>query len=302
MLAVVLVLALAMSASAYDFLYGGDTAMTPEAGSFSVGIGLKYLMADEAYNPDGDSEDIGADWTAMWIPIHAQYGVMDNLAVGVNAKFGMPKLSASDSRDENEIDGSGIGDTWIWAKYMFIPDPVLSARVGVKLPTGEEPWLEFFPVGFYGVNEDGDIVTGSGYTSLDGALMLGVPAGPGTFEAALGYRYNLAREMEGARSSYDYTHGARIQLAAAYKFDISDAMGLSIGMDGFWGSDDEVSSGDSRDSMTLDSTAANAVYFSPAFHYIMDSGMTLGVDMTYPIMGQWIPAEWGLGLYVGWGM
>jgi hypothetical protein len=298
--ALIVVLALAMSASAYDFLYSGDTAMTPDAGSFGVVGGFQYLMADEYYDFEGESQEIGADWTAIWIPIHAYYGVMDNMALGVNAKFGMPKLSA----DDDEIEGSGIGDTWLWAKYMFMPDPMMTVRLGVNLPTGGEPeGMGLFPVGFYGVDEDGDISTGAGYTSIDGALMFGLPAGPGTLEGAAGYRYNLAREIEVSRATYDYTHGGHLHFALSYMYYINDMMGLSLGADGFFGSDDKVDLGDeARDSETVDDTAANAIYINPAFHYKMDNGMTLGVDMTYPLTGQNVPAEWGFGAYVGWGM
>jgi hypothetical protein len=69
-LAVMLIGVFAVSASAYDFLYTGDTAMTHDAGSFGVSGGLMYLMADEAYDDEGEAQELGADWTAMWIPVH----------------------------------------------------------------------------------------------------------------------------------------------------------------------------------------------------------------------------------------
>ena len=50
-----------------------------------------------------------------------------------------------------------------------------------------------------------------------------------------------------------------------------------------------------------DLTGSNVVFINPGFDYIMDSGMTLGFDMHYPLMGTNIDAAWGLGLTVGWG-
>jgi hypothetical protein len=309
----------AVGASAYDFLDPGDTAMTHDAGGFGIGGGLMYLMADEYYDDQGEAQDFEellgttVDWTAMWIPIHVYYAAMDNLEFGVNAKFGMLDVEPGEGE---AADGSGLGDTWIWAKYMFMPDPMMTARLGFMVPTGNEPFHPaLFTSGFYGFEEDtedANIATGKGDMAIDGALMFGVPAGPGQFDAAVGYRYYMAREItmdedwfDRSRDdvTFDYKCGNEIHFAAGYTYYIGEMMSLCIAADGFFGSDDKEDYGDeSRDSETVDDTAANAIYINPAFYYTMDNGTMLGVDMTYPLTGQNVPAEWGLGLYVGWGM
>jgi hypothetical protein len=306
-LAVLLIAVFAVGASAYDFLYTGDTAMTHDAGGFGVSGGLMYLMADEYYDHDGEAQEIGGDWTAMWIPINVYYAAMDNLEFGVSAKFGMLDLEeSSSSRDDPETyEGSGLGDTWLWAKYMFMPDPMVTARVGFFMPTGNEPFHPaFYATGFYGVDEDMDIATGKGEMAIDGAILFGVPAGPGQFDAAVGYRYFMAREitMEMFREevTFDYTCGNQIHFAAGYTYFIGDAMSFTVAADGFFGSEDEVTVDD--ESATVDDSAANAVWINPAFDYMMENGLTIGVDGHWMIMGQNAPIEKGIGLYLGWGM
>lgn len=303
-LAVLLVAVFAVGASAYDFLYTGDTAMTHDAGGFGIGGGVWYLMADEYYDHDGEAQDFGADWTAMWIPVHVYYAAMDQLEFGVNAKFGMLDVEVTDSDEAYE--GSGLGDTWIWAKYMILPDPMVSARVALAVPTGNEPadW-GVFASGFYGFDEDDDIATGTGRMSIDGAVLFGVPAGPGQFDASVGYRYHMAREITadlGFRDdvTFDYKCGNEIHFAAGYTYFIGEAMNIFVAADGFFGSEDEVSMDD--ESETVDDSAANAVWINPGFEYMMENGLTLGVDMQYMLMGQNVPVEWGFGAYVGWGM
>jgi hypothetical protein len=300
-LALLLVAVFAVGAGAYDFLYTGDTPMAGEAGGFGVTLGFLYLMADEYYDSDGEAEDFDADWSAIWIPVVVHYAAMDNLAFGVNARFGMPDVDVKGSDEAYE--GSGLGDTWLWAKYAFLPDPMLTARVGFMIPTGIEPvHPPLLGSGFYGWDEDLDIATGKGEMAIDGAVMLGVPAGPGEFNAAVGYRYNMAREITmelRQETTFDYKCGNEIHFAAAYTYFIADAMNFTIAADGFFGADNEVT--EDGETETDDDTAANAVWLNPSFEYMMDSGLTIGVDAQWMLMGQNVLAEKGLGLYLGWG-
>ena len=295
-LEVILVVALAMSASAFDFrpydiLYSGDTAATAEAGAFGIQGSFIYTMANKSFDLDGESVDWGDDdkATGMWIPVKLYYGVMDGFEIGATPTFVMNKLEYGDVRT-TEYEGTGLADTWIWAKYMFMPDPMMTARLGFKVATGEdEP-------------ADDELATGSGQMDIDAAVMFGVPAGPGTFDASLGYRYRMAKTFDEARS-YDVKPGSEIHFFAGYNYYLSDTMGLRLGAEGFFGSDWEVDSGDEeREFEAVDDTGSNIVNINPGFDYIMDSGMALGFDFYYPLMGTNVDAAWGLGLSVGWGM
>jgi len=281
-LAVSLVIALAMSAGAYDELYSNDTAATHYAGDFGIDVSFLYFTANSGYDADGESYDFadGVEYTGMWFPVDIYYGVTDGFELGVTPIFKMDK--ATQPASDPELSGTGIGDTWIWAKYGFLPDPMLTARVGFKLATG--------------VNEEDadldELALGSGQMDIDGALLFGVPAGPGSFDVALGYRYRLAQKI----SEIDHKPGSEFRFFGGYTYFLGDAMNLRLGADGFFGGDPTVD-GDA----IPDVTGSTAVYINPGFDYIMDNGVVLGFDMHYPLMGANIDAAWGLGLSVGWG-
>ncbi len=284
-LAVALVIALAMSAGAYDELYSNDTAATHYAGDFGIDVSFLYVTANRGYDRDGERHDwsAGEEYTGMWFPIDIYYGVMDGFELGVTPIFMMDKLTHPDPTPEDS--GTGIGDTWIWAKYGFMPDPMLTARVGFKLATGEdEPDAE-------------ELALGTGQMDIDGALLFGVPVGPGSFDAALGYRYRLAQTVE----EIDYKPGSEFHFFAGYTHFLGDAMNLRLGADGYFGSDAEEDIGDGNGFQTVDESASNAVYINPGFDYVMANGVVLGFDVHYPLMGANIVADWSLGLSVGWG-
>jgi len=295
-LAVALIIAFAMSAGAYDELYSNDTAATHYAGDFGIDVTFLYLMADHWYDSDGEAHDgvivdgvleSGATFTGMWFPIDIYYGVMDGFEIGVTPIFKMDKNTRP--APDPEFSGTGIGDTWIWAKYGFLPDPMLTARVGFKLATGVNA-------------EDADLdelALGSGQMDIDGALLFGVPAGQGSFDAAFGYRYRMAQTIAGI----DCKPGSEFHFFAGYTYFLGDAMSLRLGGDGFFGGD-PTQDGDPIEDPSdpaVDLTGSSAVYINPGFDYVMDNGAVLGFDMHYPLMGANIGADWGLGLSVGWG-
>jgi len=276
-LMVVALVAFASTAGAYDFLYTGDKAATHDAGSFGVKAGLWYFMADKVYDCQGESQDLGGDWTAMYFPMNFYYAVADQFEIGVKPNFQMLKIKLTQVRADDEITGTGIGDTWIYAKYMFMPEPMMTARLGVKVATGNsEPEMD-------------ELGTGSGQMDIDGAVLFGVPAGPGVFDAGLGYRMRMEN------SDSKVKPGNEIHFTGCYTYPMSDMLALKIAADGFFGSDQE------WDGTAADSTGSNVVFVNPGIDYTMESGMTLGADFHYPLMGTNIPAEWGIGIYFGWG-
>lgn len=295
MLTAVLVFALAMTATAfdvrtYDVLYTGDTGATMDAGGFSLQGSFLYLTANSSYDEDGESVEWGGDnkATGTWIPIRVAYGVADGFEVGVSPMFMMNKLEV-DGMSTTEYTGTGIADTWIWAKYGLMPEPMMTARLGVKIPTGnDEPDAD-------------EIGTGSGQMDIDGAIMLGVPAGPGSLDASLGYRFRMDRTGDEDSRDGDYSPGNEVRFNAGYNYFVSDVMSIRIGADGFFGSDPKIDGDPIPAGPDSDVLGSKLVSINPGFDYIMDSGISLGFDMFYPLMGTNIDAAWGLGLSVGWG-
>jgi len=279
---VTLVLAMAVSAGAWDRLYTNDSVMTHDAGTFGVTGGLVYFMANGVYDADGEKFDFEGDMamTTMGIPINLYYSVMDQLEVGVQPIFWMNSYT---DYDGDEYDATGLGDTWIDAKYMFMPEPMLSARAAVKLPTGDDE----------GDEDNGP--TGSGTTDFDVALMFGMPAGPGMFGAQAGYRMFGAQDVDVyVRETAEYKCGSEIHFALCYRYPMSDMLDLKVGVDGFFGSEDEF------DGETVEDSAMNMVSLNPGVVYLMDNGMDVGLDIHYVLMGQNVYSEWGLGLWLGW--
>lgn len=277
-LMVVALVGFATTAGAYDFLYSGDKAATHDAGSFGVKVGLWYLMADEAYDSEGESQETCCKYTNMWFPINVYYAAMDQFEIGVKPSFAMLKAEPDeDSREEGDLEGTGLGDTWIYAKYMFMPEPMMTARLGAKVATGNsEP-------------EEDELGTGSGQMDIDGAVLFGVPAGPGVFDAGVGYRMRMEN------SDTKWKPGNEIHFNACYSYLMSDMMALKLAADGYFGSDG------AYDGETIEETGCNIVFVNPGIDYTMESGMTLGADFHYPLMGTSNLAEWGFGVYVGWG-
>lgn len=278
---VTLVLTMAVNACAWDRLYTNDSVMTHDAGTFGVTGGIVYFSANGCYDMDGEKVDFEGDEakTTMGIPVNIYYSVMDQLEVGVQPIFWMNSMT---DYEGNDYDASGLGDTWIDAKYMFLAEPMMSARLGVKLPTGDDE----------GDEDNGP--TGSGTTDFDGALMVGMPAGPGMFGAQAGYRMFGTQDVDVMRNTAEYKCGAQIHFAACYRYPMSDMLDLKVAVDGFFGSDDEF------DGETVDDSAMNMVSLNPGMVYLMDNGMDVGLDIHYVLMGQNVSSEWGIGLWLGW--
>ncbi len=275
----VMTMLVASSASAYnvDLLYTNDNAMTHDAGTFGVRGDVFYWMADSAYDSEGEKQDFDEDlsWSNIMIPIDVYYSVMDQLEIHAYPTFVMYKLS-NDAEGAEDAEGTGLTDTWITAKYMAMMDPMVTVRGGVKLNTGEnEP-------------DEGDIATGDGQMDIDLGVLLGMPMGSGQFDAAAGYR--LRMEDDDKKKP-----GNEIHFMAGYTHFLSEMMAIDVAANGYFGSEAEY------DGETWDDSAMNVIYVNPGFHYMMDSGMTLGVEMQYPLMGQNVPAQWGFSGYVSWG-
>jgi hypothetical protein len=278
-LATLQVLGLAANASAYDFLYTGDTALTHDAGAFGVKVNVVYLMASSYYDQDGEKQDApnNGKWTETNVPVDIYYSITDQLEIGVQPKFCMLKSEADAARATDEATGTGIGDTWVKAKYLFMPEPMVTARLGAKIATGDnEP-------------EGDDIPTGDGQMDLDGALLLGMPAGPGTFDAAVGYRMRMEDDNK-------YAPGTEIHFMAGYTYNLNEATNLKIAGDGYFGSDDKL------DGEAIDESGRTAVWINPSIDYTLENGLQVGAGFHYPLMGKSVYALSGFSAFIGWGM
>lgn len=330
-----LIALLAGGASAHDFLYSGDTPMTHDAKSFVITGSFYYFSADSKFDQEGEKveysddpaiEDAGS--SHMWFPVDIRYGITDQLEVGIQPVFAVLDYEETPATppgsEPDPYDGTGLGDTWFRAKYMFLPVPMLATRIGVKVDSGTEPVRFVNAAGvtdevgdsgeeaaFAWLDGDDDVATGSGQMDIDGAVLFGTETPKGLFSASVGYRYRMDREhdvktgVSGQTETIKYTPGNEIHFAAAYTHYISDMMNLTLAADGFFGSSPEwggkaIEIKQGTEKVTLE--GANAVWINPGFEYMMDNGVSLGFDLHYPLMGKNSEALWGLGAFIGWRM
>jgi hypothetical protein len=309
------ILMVATSAGAYDMLYTGDVAMTHDPGTFGIEGGILQFSSEQWFQ-DGEREDgavmlVDGSWYAdgdagydgTLIPVDARYSLLRTLEIGATGVFLMENMS--DFADEagvienplTDFETLGVGDTWLWAKYNFSPEPLMSIRVGYKLPTGEDrPDLDELP-------------TGSGQSDIDGAIMFGVPAGPGWVDASIGYRIRTKRAADSRENAawpygeYEFKPGNEVHFFAGYTQLVGRSLNVRLGGDGTFGSDYEggPDAGGSDTDLAAD-TGVGVIYLNPGIDYLLGSGIWLGADMHYPIMGKNVNAAWGFGLSLGWGM
>ncbi|MBN2564343.1 MAG: transporter [Candidatus Eisenbacteria bacterium] len=316
LLAGLAIAALVSPAGAFDFLYTGRTPATLARGTLDVGLSVLYVTSDDTYNEDGTTVPSGADWTATWIPVEFSYGITDLLTGGLTGGYGslsldgVPSVSDPEQRSDakRDYEGAGIGDLWVWMKYGVREDPLVAVRGAVKIPAGAGPVDRAHAVadtGFF-LDDGGHLALGDGQTDIDGAVLLGFPMQTGVFELSLGYRYRMGQTVNKDDNSYDYEPGNEFHFDLGYRYDLNDAMDLRLGLSGFYGSDDSAETDysgpdHSQESLEecLEGSSRSAVWIDTSFAYVMKNGILLGFDVHHPLMGQNVPAEWGIAFRLG---
>jgi hypothetical protein len=297
------VMALAPGAHAYDVLYSGDVAMTHDAGTFGIEGAVLHFTADQWFR-DGEltdgvvvdrllRSDDDARYTGTFYPVRARYSPFRQLEVGGIGIFLDEKIEnyADPATGLPDHKGLGVGDTWIWAKYNFSVDPLMTLRLAGKLPTGEDK------------PDSDELPTGSGQVDLDGAMMFGVPAGPGWINAAFGYRYRTERKADPEDAgSYSFKPGNEVHFFVGYTQLVGESFNVRVGADGSVGSDYEGGPGAESENTTTADTGVSLISFNPGIDYVTSSGIWIGLDLYYPIFGKNANALKGFGLSAGWGM
>jgi len=127
----VMALIAATPAMAFDQLITNDTAAVQEAETMKAEVTVVYTTASDAFDKDGESGELGDDYTSMMIPVKFRYGVMENLEA-----FGV--LGLVEQWDSGAADDTGIGDLWLGAKYSVMPDGMFTVRGALDIPLGDD--------------------------------------------------------------------------------------------------------------------------------------------------------------------
>jgi opacity protein-like surface antigen len=293
-LTLMLLLALAAAAVAYDQLYTGDSAQVAEEPSFGIEGTFLYMTANSEFDADGQTVDWpdGTDYVGKWIPMKIRYVPARGLEIGASPIFLMETRNFASVT--SEYTGTGIGDTWAWVKYNVSLDPILSARLGAKLPTGND---EVLPSEY-------ELVLGTGQTDIDASLMVGLPAGKGLLNLALGYRIRLERNASGTSSRVDELQdkekpGDEIHFFIGYDHEITDALSFGLGADGYFGAEPTIDGELISIGGGSTKPASSVVYVNPGVDYTLSSGVTVGLEVHYPLMGASVHRNWGFGVSAG---
>jgi hypothetical protein len=264
-------------ASAFDFLYTDDFAPVTDEGIFKVKVFPVYAWANSAFDADGESQEFEGDqsWNAIMVPVELAYGVIENLEIAVQPKFVRDAMnSVPIGLDETEDqEGSGIGDTWVKAKYAYPLEngAVVAGRVGAKLPTGDdEP-------------DEGDLPTGSGQTDVDVAALVNYTMEQIMINGALGYRIRMENDAE-------YKPGNEFHFMGEFGYMVNEQTLVSLGFDGFFGADNEM------EGETAEESASNAVAVSPGVVYHVSEALALKGDFFIEVLGQNKNAEMGVNV------
>lgn len=131
-LSLIIALIYSATAMAYDHLITNDTSAVQEAGTMKAEAQLLYWTADEGFDQDAETYDLGDDSSnKMAIPVKFRYGVMDNLEA-----FGV--LGLFENWDFGELGESGVGDLWLGVKYTVMPEGLLTVRGALDIPLGDD--------------------------------------------------------------------------------------------------------------------------------------------------------------------
>ena len=139
-----------------------------------------------------------------------RYGLTDRLEVGVKLPFVhradtaiVAPIAGSTNNDpaatiDNSVDGTGIGDLELSARYQLIDggngSPFVIANIQGVIPTGSDP----FAVSRDELGRATRAATGAGFYGITPSLTAILPNDPVVLFGTLGYTFNLAEDVDTA--------------------------------------------------------------------------------------------------------
>ncbi len=247
----VLALIAATPAMAFDQLITNDTAAVQEAETMKAEVTVVYTTAGDAFDKDGESGELGDDFTRMMLPVKYRYGVMENLEA-----FGV--LGLVEQWDSGAADDTGIGDLWLGAKYSVMPDGVFTVRGALAIPLGDD--------------EKG--LGNAGGFGIDIAAMTMKQMDAIGLNGQAGIRYSV----EDGDTKIQPGFGFYLDGEGCYSF--SDAFKAQLGLELMFAGDSKFDGND------VDDSAMNAIELNVGASYNVSETMGLKGDIIYDIAGK----------------
>jgi hypothetical protein len=259
----------------------GGTPIVPEALHFNVGAG--YWMASEAFDVDGEAQDIGGDVSVIAAPIDIGYAINDRILVDLTLQV----LNVSVKPDVgDEASAMGLGDMWIKGRYIApVSNMNLGGRLGVKIPVGKVDY------------EDDDPELGDDQMDIDVALVAGMCPDEGfAMNGQVGFRYRMDQTVEieilpGFTEEFTYTPGMLIYLDVAPGYTMGPEnfqIYVPIGY--------EMTMASKTEDIEDEDSETSGLYLGLAPKYGIDANNMLGVKFLYPIMGKNVPKSMMFGV------
>lgn len=172
-------------------------------------------------------------WTAA---ISGRYGLTPRLEIEAKIPYlyrddntVMRDLAATSSNELFAVDGHGLGDIEVAARYQLnVPqgdDPFYIAGLRLKTRTGSDPFDVEYDTA---TNLPMKLATGSGFYSLQSSLSAVLPSDPAVFFGGINYLYNMKRDVN---KDIGTTNPSGVPVPNTIgEVDPGDSMGLNFGM------------------------------------------------------------------------
>ena len=253
---------LSSSVIAYDDLINNDYGGIQPAGSVSGAADLLYSTAGDMFDADSEKQKLSDDSTDLRVVLKGQYGISDKLTAFI--------LLPIDKWDMGDMGESGIADIWLSAKYAILQDNLLNVRGSLDLPVGDDK---------KGLGNPGSI-------GLDVAA-----ATRGSFIDKIGYLGQVGIRYNGEDSDTKWKPGLGIYLDTAAFYDLTDAIGTTVGLQ-------YMNIGDGQaDGTDMDDSAVNWLELRVGCGYTLMENMYLHGRVFYDITGKNTNAD--IGIFLG---
>ncbi|MGB3737949.1 MAG: transporter [Pontixanthobacter sp.] len=178
-----------------------------------------------------------------------RYGLTDRLEVGVKLPFVhradtsiVAPIAGSTNNDpaatiDNSVDGTGIGDVELSARYQLIDggngSPFVIANLQGVIPTGSDP----FAVPRDELGRATQAATGAGFFGITPSLTAILPSDPVVLFGTLGYTFNLGEDVDTAIPPVRIEHvdpGDAISASGGIGISFNDRTTLNLGYAHAW--------------------------------------------------------------------
>ena len=178
-----------------------------------------------------------------------RYGLTDRLEVGVKLPFVhradtsiAAPIAGSTNNDpaatiDNSVDGTGIGDVEVSARYQLIDGgngtPFVIANLQGVIPTGSDP----FAVPRDELGRATQAATGAGFFGITPSLTAILPSDPVVLFGTLGYTFNLGEDVDTAIPPVRIEHvdpGDAISASGGIGISFNDRTTLNLGYAHAW--------------------------------------------------------------------